>query len=513
MFLLWPVFDTDFWFELWIAYPALLGALALSCFVLLRSRRWLNKAAGALIGIVGVCLAGLMIFLFYQLSSAGASIGLLETAESSSDPGSSMIHEVYIQLRSTTAEAAPPIVYLAGGPGGPATLTLFLTQRYPLFMAMREFGDVIAWDQRGTMPWNDAWLMCPSTWDYPLDEPLRIGRYLDLKRQAIRQCQQHFSAKDIDLATYNTQESVEDLDDLRKHLASEQLTLWATSYGTHLALAYIKKYPDRVDRAILHGVEGLDHTLKLPSQVQAALEVTADLARDDATLRGRVPDLLADIEAVLEQLEANPVSVTLGDGEDAQEVTIGAYDIQLMTADHLRNAQSRASLPLAFAEMKRGDFSRWGQLAASRRQGNWLSMMSFNMDCASGASDARRHRIQTEAPETLLGNVINEGYPEICDVSDSRDLGQHFREPVETDIPTLFISGTLDGRTPVANAEQTMAGFARGEHLIIEGAGHSDELFVSSPEILKVMQEFMRGEAISTHRIEVPFQFSPIDSG
>lgn len=74
----------------------------------------------------------------------------------------------------------------------------------------------------------------------------------------------------------------------------------------------------------------------------------------------------------------------------------------------------------------------------------------------------------------------------------------------ETKIPTLFISGTLDVRTPPSNAEAVRKGFKTSEHLIIDGAVHSDPLFVSSPKIKNVMIEFMKGQKISTYKIELP---------
>ncbi len=71
----------------------------------------------------------------------------------------------------------------------------------------------------------------------------------------------------------------------------------------------------------------------------------------------------------------------------------------------------------------------------------------------------------------------------------------------------MLISGTQDGRTPVGNAERVLQGLTNGQHLIIEGAGHGDELFVSSPKILRAMLAFLRDEPLSATRIKVPFDF------
>lgn len=77
-------------------------------------------------------------------------------------------------------------------------------------------------------------------------------------------------------------------------------------------------------------------------------------------------------------------------------------------------------------------------------------------------------------------------------------------------MPVLFISGTLDARTPVSNAEEYRKGFTNSTHLIIEGAVHSDPLFLSSPKIKDGMMEFLRGQAVTVTRVSVPMKFAPL---
>ena len=74
-----------------------------------------------------------------------------------------------------------------------------------------------------------------------------------------------------------------------------------------------------------------------------------------------------------------------------------------------------------------------------------------------------------------------------------------------SDVRALFISGTLDGRTPVSNADELLRGFPHGQHLVVDGAGHVDEIFVASPLILDTVLAFLRGEPLPRTRIEVPF--------
>lgn len=52
------------------------------------------------------------------------------------------------------------------------------------------------------------------------------------------------------------------------------------------------------------------------------------------------------------------------------------------------------------------------------------------------------------------------------------DLGDAFRAPVQSALPTLFVVGTLDGITPVPQTREIMRGFSHGRLLIVENGGH-----------------------------------------
>jgi pimeloyl-ACP methyl ester carboxylesterase len=136
------------------------------------------------------------------------------------------------------------------------------------------------------------------------------------------------------------------------------------------------------------------------------------------------------------------------------------------------------------------------------------------MDCASGITAARREQIQREAKGTLLEDIFNFPFPEVCQAWKATDLGDTFRSPVRADVPVLFISGTLDARTPISNAEEYRKGFPNSTHIIIENAVHSDPLFLSSPKIKEGMMEFLKGQPVSVTRIAAPpIKFMPLKKG
>ena len=434
-----------------------------------------------------------------------AELGELRVPENRATDGSRAITLRFVRFRATGARPGSPIVYLAGGPGGSGIGTAYGT-RFPLFMALREHGDVIALDQRGTgvdprTDDDDPPTDCDEEFLVDPTKPLDRGAGGAAMADAVRRCAARLARDGFDLTGYTTRESAADLEDLRIALGAEKLTLWGISYGTHLSLAALKAFPASIERVILAGIEGPDETYKLPSDQQALLEEIASLAA-----RQGVPDLLASIRDVLRALEAGPKVVELTHPTNGRTipVAVGPLDLQAVLAGMLTGPETFAVMPDFVTRLERGDWTALALQAARLRIGEAPLAMSVAMDCASGITAERRARIAAEARETLLGDAINLPFPEICAGVSVPDLGDEFRAPVRSEVPALLISGTLDGRTRPRQAEALALGMPNAVHLVIEGAGHSDPLFLSSPKILESMHRFLRGEAIAEHRIELP---------
>ncbi|MGH7566925.1 MAG: alpha/beta hydrolase, partial [Gemmatimonadota bacterium] len=138
-----------------------------------------------------------------------------------------------------------------------------------------------------------------------------------------------------------------------------------------------------------------------------------------------------------------------------------------------------------------------------------VSVMSIAMDCASGVDEERRRRIESETPGSVFGRMVNLLEPESCESVDVADLGPDFRSPLESDVPTLFVSGTLDSNTPPWQAEENRKGFPNSAHIVVENAGHESTLPV--PEVQGSIVKFMGGENLEDRRVALPaLEFEPI---
>ncbi len=444
----------------------------------------------------------------YEFEPAGgdkvdSEFGRFTVPENRSRPDGKQLELAFLRFPCTGGETCgSPIVYLAGGPGGSGIGTARF-DRFPMFMAMREFGDVIAFDQRGTGE-SEADLDCGNPFFLPLDRPTDRAQAGQIIAGAAKACADKLIAAGHDVGAYNTLESADDLDALRQALGAEKLSLWGISYGSHLGLAMLKRHGDTIDRVILAGIEPLHHSWKLPSDQQTLLEKIAELVSADAGISGKVPDLLGSIERLLTRLDREPVQLTLTHPMNGTEhtVAIGKFDLQNVLTGFLRGPEQFAGLPDFIYRLERGDWIALGLQAGQQRLGEMWSMMSAAMDCASGMSTDWAERIAEEAKTTLLADAINFPYPEVCDGVPAPDLGDEFRRPGKSAVPSLLISGSVDGRTPPSNAERILPHFSNAQHLIVNGSGHN--VFLSSPKVLAVMQAFMRTGELPFTTIDLP---------
>ncbi|MFP3944189.1 MAG: alpha/beta fold hydrolase, partial [Alphaproteobacteria bacterium] len=178
-----------------------------------------------------------------------AEIGRFEVPVNRGGGASETMELAFVRFPSTNPNPGAPIVYLAGGPGGSGTGTA-AGPRFPLFMKLRQVADVIAFDQRGT-GLSHTPPPCPDQKPLPLERAGTREAWIEHIGAEIRRCTAFWRAEGVDLAAYNTRESADDLEDLRKALGADRIALWGISYGTHLALAMLKRHPDSVERVVL----------------------------------------------------------------------------------------------------------------------------------------------------------------------------------------------------------------------------------------------------------------------
>jgi pimeloyl-ACP methyl ester carboxylesterase len=442
--------------------------------------------------------AGPFRFKGWQGQDTDAERGFFEVPEDRRDPKSRKIRLSYVRFASTAAKPGPPIIYLAGGPGGLATRAAG-GPRYPIFMALREVADVIAFDQRGTGLSNAIPDRPASTRPPPEFTQAGLTSYF---RTDFQEAWADWTKAGVAMTGYNTEQNADDIDDLRRHLGAEKVDLWGISYGTHLALSMLKRHGDRVNRVALASLEGQDQTVKRPAAIDALLRQVDGLLAADPAVRAAIPDLPALMRRVHAKMEAAPVKMPATLNGAPVELKIGGFAIQLMAGGLIANPQTLIMLPELYLALDAGKTDVLKPFMNEFAGLLGIAGMPEATDLASGISPGRLALVRREAKSAVLGEALNFPMPQLLGAVPGVDLGEGFRTPLRIDHPALLVAGSLDGRTPLPEQNEVAAQFQRKSRVIVENAGHN--VFEAHPEVQTLLVRFFRGEAVADTRLGLP---------
>ena len=387
----------------------------------------------------------------------------------------------------------PPVVYLAGGPGDSGTAAVDNEDLWDQFAAIRASADVYLLDQRGAGRSEPDTRCDPSV---PMT-PEIFADHAEMLRRELRilgDCAREVAARGVDLSALDAHQSALDLRVLRDAIGAPRVSLLGFSYGTHLALTAMRRVPEALHRVVLVGVEGPNHTFKLPSTLDGQIFRLGALAAEDPVVGEDVPDLSGLLARTLARLDANPVPVTV-DGRDGSEVTVPVSGdvLRLLLRLDMGDGADFPAFPAMLAELERGDVRILRSFLGRRYRGfsGRIRIMPDLVDCASGATPSRLGRILDERPHSFIGDATDLLHPEACGAFDDPEPRPGHRTPLLSRIPTLLVSGTLDSNTPPFQAEEVRWGLPAADHVVVEHASHQDHF--DDPRVRELIASFLEG--------------------
>ena len=413
-------------------------------------------------------------------ASIAAQCGTLAVPEDRERPAGRSIDLAVAVVPSTAKQPqSDPVVMLAGGPGQAAR------ESFPAaagaFRELLRNRHVVLVDQRGTGGSNP--LACRAS----ADDPAVADAVVDAAtaRQFAAQCLQ---ALDADPRFYTTSDAVLDLEAVRAAIGAEQLNLVGISYGTRVALEYLRRHPARVRSAVLDGV--VPPELALGSEHARNLEVSLDAQFErctaDPVCAQRFGLPRESLTKLLEALDREPQSVRYRDPltHEWQDGTLTRDVVAGVVRLFAYVPQLSAMLPQSLAEAAAG---RPDVLMAQGRMIESLVGEQINQGLqlsVSCSEDADRLRVDPADASTLMGTAFVATLLAQCEAWPRGRRQADFNEPVRSDQPVLLLSGEFDPVTPPRYGEQVLGHLPNGRHLVARGQGHNVMVAGCAPRLM-----------------------------
>ncbi|MBI2840177.1 MAG: alpha/beta hydrolase [Acidobacteria bacterium] len=282
-----------------------------------------------------------------------------------------------------------------------------------------------------------------------------------------------------DLKHYNSLAAVRDMEHVRLTLGYPAINLYGTSYGTRLAMAYMKEYPQHVRTAALESVfpTPVSPLVNAPLDAERTLRILIQDCERDPRCAAAFKNLRVTFQNVLNNLRIKQATVhlTLRDGKSAA-INISADAFATGVRNLLYTAGTARYIPLIIERAAHGDFDAFARFTIRRGQGyeQGLSHAVFLCTaCSELYGRVQEKSVLTDARSSFLGDSSTRMLLDVCRVWPHAELPASFFEPLRCDVPVLLLSGWLDPAAPPRWAEEASLHMRNSLHLVIRDGHHN----------------------------------------
>lgn len=388
---------------------------------------------------------------------------------------------------------------IAGGPGQSAIET-FPSVAFAFRHIMRNH-DVILIDQRGTG--TSAKLVCNDAAD-----SIALNTDADAEKTATlaRQCR---DSLDYDPAWFTTSMAVHDLENVRQQLGISQWNMYGISYGTRVALHYLRRYPQSIRTLVLDAVVPPDVALgpDIARLSQRALDLIFQRCRAASGCLQAFGDLSEPTMALLESLEEQPRTISFEDIASGKLSTMEftrqdlAVTIRLMSY----SAQTAAILPSMLHDAIVNDnfapLARQSRIQAKSLGDTLATGMHHAVLCTEDAPFTDNTQATDDAA-TYLGEGAVKSLLASCKHWPAGRIDNDFKDIVVSDAPTLILSGEADPVTPPSYGESLVQHLDNARHIINPHQGHMQAPYGCMPVLLAQFVTTANAQVLNTDCLE-----------
>jgi pimeloyl-ACP methyl ester carboxylesterase len=430
-----------------------------------------------------------------------ARCGYLVVPEDRKHPNGRTIRNAVAILPAKSNHPKPdPIVFMTGGPGAAAILDIpFLVDA-----GINRNRELIVMAQRGTL-YDKPDLYCPE-----LDHfyARQVSMVFDAPstgaRQAVaaRACHDRLVRRGTEPAAYNTTENTADFAELRQALGVKEWNVYGYSYGSDLALSFMRDHPEGIRSVTIDSVVP-PNIVSLPwtwSSAREGITTIFKACEAQPSCNRHYPHLLPTFISEVRKLEAHPMVRRVRPPQGGPPVKV-VLDGGTLVNMLVGNVPRWPEVPAAITELAEGDPHRFLEARAAgavvpedpeQALGMTESFICQEWEPYGGPAAILRagRQVFPTFPASVLVNAPQLPFlKELCREWKVPKAPASQRVRVHGDIPTLVVSGAVDSKTGAKWGRYAARSLGKSTYVRIDNVAHW--VIVQSPCAQRIFQSFL----------------------
>lgn len=430
-----------------------------------------------------------------------ARCGYLLVPEDRRHPNGRMIKNAVAILPARSKNPKPdPVVFMTGGPGAAAILDIpFLVDA-----GINRNRALIVMTQRGTL-YDKPDLYCPELDHFYARQVSMVfdAPSTGAKQAAVaRTCRDRLVKRGTEPAAYNTTENTTDFAELREVLGIGEWDVYGYSYGSDLALSYMRNYPQGIRTATIDSVVP-PSIVSLPWTWGSAREGITTIFKSceaQPSCNRHYPHLLPTFIREVRRLEAHPLVRRVRPPQGGAPVKV-VLDGGTLVNMLVGNVPRWPEVPAAITELAEGDPHRFLEARAAgavvpenpeQALGMTNSFICQEWEPYGGPNAILRagRKVFPTFPASVLVNAPQLPFlKEVCREWKVPKAPASQRARVHSDIPTLVVSGAVDSKTGAKWGRYAARSLSRSTYVKIDNVAHW--VIVQSPCAQRIFQSFL----------------------
>ena len=414
--------------------------------------------------------------------------GYITVPENYNNPSSRNLEIAYVILKTEHTEFKDdPVLIFQGGWGLPMT---DLAKQY-LRMPLLQERDVILYDYRGTgfstrLPCQD---LGKEAWVDLMDD-LTIDEFYENQTQRYAACINTMENDGIEFNEYGMNNIARDAAFLAQQLPYDTYNLFGVSYGT-MAIQHFMRAAALYDVTVRSAILDSSVPIGIPTQgtmpvyyKKTLLQVLNDCERDEACNK-KFPNLQSRYATFLETLNDTPIRFTMEGGDPAY---INKEEMNAIVHQLLYNQRVYPNIPLLLERIMQHDTEVILKMIPTMRDKvetsyNATGLVEYVYDHKASIGLSKQNLANNK--KSIEGFELVDSYLPYYYEDTKIKLDSIANQPIQSEVPTLLLSGSYDPVTPPEWTKSLQGNFSTNYYFNLDKVGHGAAYHPCGTVILK----------------------------